>query len=152
MSVDFQRLESVRARQRSQRKRWLSVLSILAGAAGAVALIQLAASVMPAWRDLVPLLSRGAALVEARSLVEARGRVETIERETRTIRISSGFLGLTSVALVVTEDTLIVVGEKEGGFGDIRPGEPVVAAYEVGRGGLQAKRVEVVRPAKPSGN
>jgi hypothetical protein len=152
MSVDFQRLESVRARQRSQRKRWLSVLSILAGAAVAVALIQLAASVMPAWRDLVPLLSRGAALVEARGVVEARGRVETIERETRTIRISSGFLGLTSVALVVTEDTLIVVGEKEGGFGDIRPGEPVVAAYEVGRGALQAKRVEVVRPAKPSGN
>ena len=106
---------------------------------------QLAASVMPGWRDIVPLLSRGAAL-------EVRGRVETIERETRTIRISSGFLGLTSVALVVTEDTLIVVGEKEGGFGDIRPGEPVVAAYEVGRGALQAKRVEVVRPAKPSGN
>ena len=116
MSLDFQRLETVRARQRSQRKRWVSVLSILAGAAVVVALIQLAASVMPAWRDIVPLLSRGAALVEA------RGRVETIERETRTIRISSGFLGLTSVALVVTEETLIVVGEKEGGFGDIRAG------------------------------
>ena len=94
----------------------------------------------------MPVLSRGAALVEA------RGRIETIERETRTIRISSGFLGLTSVALVVTEETLIVVGEKEGGFGDIRPGEPVVAAYETGRGALQAKRVEVVLPATPSGN
>jgi hypothetical protein len=146
MSLDFQRLESVRARQRSQRKRWVSGLSILAGAAVVVALVPLAASVMPAWRDIVPVLSRGAALVEA------RGRVETIERETRTIRISSGFLGLTSVALVVTEETLIVVGEKEGGFGDIRPGEPVVAAYESGRGALQAKRVEVVLPATPSGN
>jgi hypothetical protein len=146
MSVDFQRLESVRARQRSQRKRWLSVLSVIAGAAVLLAVSQLAASVMPGWRDIAPLLSRGAALLEA------RGRVDTIERETRTIRISSGFLGLTSVALVVTEDTLIVVGEKEGGFGDIRPGEPVVAAYEVGRGALQAKRVEVVLPAKPSGN
>ena len=146
MSRDFQRLESVRARQRSQRKRWLSVLSILAGAAVVVALIQVAASVVPAWRDIVPLLSRGAVLVEA------RGRIETIEHETRTIRISSGFLGLTSVALVVTEETVIVVGEKEGGFGDIRPGEPVVAAYETGRGALQAKRVEVVLPAKPSGN
>jgi hypothetical protein len=146
MSVDFQRLESVRARQRSRRKRWLSVLSVLAGATVVLAVSQLAASGMPGWRDIMPLLSRGAALLEV------RGRVETIERETRTIRISSGFLGLTSVALVVTEDTLIVVGEKEGGFGDIRPGEPVVAAYEVGRGALQAKRVEVVRPAKPSGN
>ena len=34
---------------------------------------------------------------------EARGRVDVIERETRTIRITSGFLGLTSVALIVTE-------------------------------------------------
>ena len=66
MSRDFQRLETVRARQRSQRKRWLSVLSILAGAVVVVALIHLAASVMPAWRDIVPLLSHGAALVEAR--------------------------------------------------------------------------------------
>ena len=83
------------------------------------------------------LLSRGTSLV-----VEARGRVEMVERDTRTIRISSGFLGLTSVALVVTEDTLIVVGDKEGGFGDIRLGEPVVAAYEIGRRRLarQARR------------
>ena len=76
----------------------------------------------------------------------------TISNATPAPSISSGFFGLTSVAVVVTEETLIVVGEKEGGFGDIRPGEPVVAAYEAGRGALQAKRVEVVLPAKPSGN
>jgi hypothetical protein len=147
MRVDFQRFESVRARQRSERRRWLSVLSALAASVVLMAVIQLAGPMLPGWREIVPLLSRGAL-----PLAEARGRVETVERESRTIRISSGFLGLTSVALVITDDTLIVVGEKEGGFGDIHLGEPVVAAYEVRPGPWQAKRVEVVVPARASGN
>jgi hypothetical protein len=146
MSVDFQRFESVRARQRSERRRWLSLLSALAVIAVIVAVIQVAGPATPGWAGIVQLLNRGASLV-----VEARGRVEVVERETRTIRIASGFLGLTSVALVVTENTLIVVGEKEGGFGDIRPGEPVIAAYEIGHRPLQAMRVEVVLPARAPG-
>jgi hypothetical protein len=77
---------------------------------------------------------------------EARGRVETVEVHTGIIRVSSGFLGLMSVALLVTPETLIVVGDKEGGFGDIRQGERVVAAYEVRRGALEATRVEVFPP------
>ena len=147
MSVDFQRFESVRARQRSERRRWLSFLSALAAAAVIIAVLQIAGPLTPTWGSVAPLLSRGASLVR-----EVRGRVEAIERQTRTIRITSGFLGLASVALVVTDDTLIVVGEKEGGFGDIRQGEPVVAAYEIGRAPLQARRVEVMLPARPSGN
>jgi hypothetical protein len=123
------------------------VLSALAVATVLIAAIQVAGPMLPGWAGLARLLSRGASLVG-----EARGRVELVERDTRTIRIKSGFLGLTSVALVVTEDTLIVVGEKEGGFGDIRLGEPVVAAYEIGRDPLQARRVEVVLPARAPGN
>ena len=147
MSVDFQRLQSVRARQRSERRRWLGVLSTLAGAAVIIAALQIAGPLMPEGAGIARLLSSGASLVG-----EARGRVEMVERDTRTIRIASGFLGLTSVALIVTEDTLIVVGEKEGGFGDIRLGEPVVAAYKIGRDALQAKRVEMVLPARAPGN
>ena len=147
MSVDFQRFESVRARQRSERRRWLGLLAALAVAVVAIAVIQVAAPMTPWWGGVMSLLSRGASIVG-----EARGRVERVERDTRTIRISSGFLGLTSVALVITENTLIVVGEKEGGFGDIRLGEPVVAAYEIGRGPLRAKRVEIVLPATVPGN
>jgi hypothetical protein len=147
VSVDFQRFESVRARQRSERRRWLGLLAALAVAAVMIAVIQVAAPMMPWWGGVMSLLSRGASIVG-----EARGRVERVERDTRTIRISSGFLGLTSVALVITENTLIVVGEKEGGFGDIRLGEPVVAAYEIGRGPLRAKRVEIVLPATVPGN
>jgi hypothetical protein len=138
MSVDFQRFESVRARQRSERRRWLGFLAALAVATVIVTTFQVAGPTLPGWSEIVPFLT-GASLPR-----EARGRVDSIERDTRTIRIASGFLGLSSVALVVTETTLIVVGEKEGGFGDIRQGEPVVAAYETGRRPLQATRVEVM--------
>ena len=78
---------------------------------------------------------------------EARGRVEIVAPEAGLIRVSSGFLGLMSVALLVTPETLIVVKDKEGGFGDIRQGERVVAAYEVRRGALEAKRVEMFSPS-----
>src|SRR5258707_13701423 len=99
MSADFQRFQSVRARQRAERRRWLSVLSALAATA-LIAAIQVAGPMMPGGAEIARLLSRGASLVG-----ETRGRVEMVERDTRTIRIKSGFLGLTSVALVVTEDT-----------------------------------------------
>jgi hypothetical protein len=66
-----------------------------------------------------------------------------VEPETGVIRVSSGFLGLMSVELVVTPETLIVVGDKEGGFTNIREGERVVATYEVRPDTLWAKRVEV---------
>ena len=145
-SVDFQRFESVRARRRSERRRWLSFLAALSVAAVVIATIQVAGPTLPGWSEIVPFLT-GASLPR-----EARGRVDSIERDTRTIRIASGFLGLSSVALVITEATLIVVGEKEGGFGDIQQGEPVVVAYETGRRPLQATRVEVVLPAKPQAN
>jgi len=142
MSVDFQRFESVRARQRSERRRWLSFVGALAGAMVIVAAFQIAGPILPAWSEISPFLS-GASLSR-----EARGRVDSIERDTRIIHIRSGFLGLSSVALVVTQSTLIVVGDKEGGFGDIHPGEPVVAAYGTGHRPLHATRVEVMLPGK----
>ena len=146
MSVDFQRFESVRARRRSERRRWLGVLVALAAVVVVVAAFQIGGPTLPGWSEIIPFLT-GASLPR-----EARGRVDSIERDTRTIRITSGLLGLSSVALVVTETTLIVVGEKEGGFGDIRQGEPVVAAYETGRRPLQATRVEVMLAPKAPGH
>jgi hypothetical protein len=53
------------------------------------------------------------------------------------------FLGLIPVELVVTPETLMVVGDKEGGFADIREGERVVGIYEARLDTLWAKRVEV---------
>jgi hypothetical protein len=90
----------------------------------------------------LPLLSRGASLV-GEVLAEARGRIETVEQAAGIIRVSSGFLGLMSIDLVVTPETLIVVGDKEGGIGDLRQGERVIATYEVRPDTFWAKRVEV---------
>ena len=149
MSTDFQRLASVRARQRSRRMRWVRAVWALAMGIGIV----LGWLVAPRLTRL-PVLGQGVAASSPAAWVvvdahgEARGRVETVEVHTGIIRVSSGFLGLISVALLVTPETLIVVGDKEGGFGDIRQGERVVAAYEVRRGALEATRVEVFPPPR----
>jgi hypothetical protein len=147
MSVDFQRLERVRAaRQSSRRKRWVRIASTLAMVLALAAVGQRVAT-----RE-VPFLSQGAALV-GQALGEARGRVATVEPAAGIIRVASGFLGLLSVELVITPDTLIVVGDKEGGFGDLREGESVVATYEVHSDTLRARRVELTgRDLRPHGN
>jgi hypothetical protein len=75
---------------------------------------------------------------------EAEGWVKSAEPSTSTIRVSSGFLGLSSVSLVVAPDTLIIVGGKEGGFGDMYEGRRVRAAYEERPDGFRAKSIEVV--------
>ncbi len=143
MSIDFQRLERVRAvRRSSRRKRWVRIVSTLAMAAATVTV-----STRVVTRT-VPVLSRGAALV-GEALGEARGRVEAVEPVAGIIRVSSGFLGLLSVDLVVRPETLIVVGDKEGGFGDLREGQRVVATYEIRPGTLRATRVEVFPRGEP---
>lgn len=156
VSVDFQRLASVRARQRARRKREIGALTALVGAVMVVAAGWLAAPLIPgqlltAFAPGLSALGRGAWLVDA-AHGEAQGWVQTVEPDTGIIRVSSGFLGLMSIALRVTPDTLIVVGNKEGGFGDIRLGERVVAAYDVQPGALQARRVEVFLPGRHGGN
>lgn len=141
MSIDFQRLERVRAvRRSSRRKRWVRIVSTLAMAAATVTV-----STRVVTRT-VPVLS--AALV-GEALGEARGRVEAVEPVAGIIRVSSGFLGLLSVDLVVRPETLIVVGDKEGGFGDLREGRRVVATYEIRPGTLRATRVEVFPRGEP---
>jgi hypothetical protein len=146
VSVDFQRLERVRARQHSRRRRWLRGLSTLVIAAVILGVgrlvVPMVPGLLPALERNLPLLSRGASLV-GEVLAEAQGRVEIVEGAAGIIRVSSGFLGLMSVELIVTSDTLIVVGDKEGGFGDLREGERVIATYAVRPDTLWAKRVEV---------
>ena len=146
MSVDFQRLAQVRARH-SRRRRWIRGLSTLAVAALIIAASQIATPMLPgrllaSWLEQsVPWLSTGPAPMAE----EAQGRVRIVDPGTGIIRVSSGFFGLMSVELVVTPETLIVVGDKEGGFGDIRDGSHVRAAYETRPGTtLHATRVEVV--------
>jgi hypothetical protein len=156
MSADFERLAAVRARLRARRRRWLRAAAA-GGVAATLAMAAVgAARLMPG--QLLTALAPGlSALVRSAWSMgtahgEARGWVETVEPDTGIVRVSSGFLGLMSVVLRVTPDTLIVVGNKEGGFGDIRLGERVSAAYEVHPGALQARRVEVFPPGRNGGN
>jgi hypothetical protein len=146
MSVDFRRLAQVRARESSRRKRRLRGLSVLGVAAVIVAVSQFVAPVLPGRLLASRLVPRALFLSPAAAPVseEARGRVEIVEPGAGIIRVSSGFLGLAWVELVVDPETLIVVGDKEGGFGDIRNGGRVKAAYDASRGILRAKRVEII--------
>jgi hypothetical protein len=146
MSVDFQRLAEVRAR-RSRRRRGVLVLVALGVVGLLVAAGQLTVSLLPE-RSLASLLPHGPPFVgpgaPPPTVEHVNGAVKVVEPKAGRIRVSSGFLGLTSVELVVTPETLIVVGDKEGGFGDIREGRRVNAAYETRPGPSLAKRVEVV--------
>jgi hypothetical protein len=154
MRTDFRRLAQVRARQSSRRKRRLRGLSVLGIAAVIVSVSQFVAPVLPGRLLASRLAPRALFLSPAAAPVsepaaapvseEARGRVEIVEPGAGIIRVSSGFLGLASVELVVDPETLIVVGDKEGGFGDIRDGGRVKAAYDASRGTLRAKRVEII--------
>jgi hypothetical protein len=156
VSADFQRLASVRARQQTRRKHWLTaVAAVVVGAvvvgAGGVAVSLKPGQLLTAFAPGVSALGRSGWLMGA-GPGETQGWVHTVEPDTGIVRLSSGFLGLMSVVLWVTPDTLIVVGNKEGGFGDIRLGERVSAAYDVQPGALRARRVEVFPPARNSGN
>ncbi len=75
---------------------------------------------------------------------EAEGWVKSATPSTNSIRVSSGFLGLSSVTLIVPLETLIVVAGKEGGFDDLHEGRRVRAIYEARPTGLRAKSIEVL--------
>jgi hypothetical protein len=74
----------------------------------------------------------------------AEGHLKSTDVATRTVRITSGFLGLDSLSLQVTPDTMIGVNGKLGGFGDLDRGQLVRVAYEVASNRRVASRVEVL--------
>jgi hypothetical protein len=54
--------------------------------------------------------------------LEYEGRVRKVEPVTRTLQLSSGILGLGTMTFSLSDETRILVAEKEGGLGDLRPG------------------------------
>jgi hypothetical protein len=146
MNLEFQRLARVRARQLSRRRRWLRILAAALVTIAVVATGQLAARVLGS-RRLAASSEAGLALPGqvAALYAEARGRVGAVEARAGIVRVAWGFLGLMSVDLRVTADTVIVVGDKEGGLGDIREGDDVVATYELRPDARRATRIELFR-------
>jgi hypothetical protein len=64
--------------------------------------------------------------------------------EANTIHVNSGPFGGGVVPLLVTRNTRITVGSKEGWFEDIRPGGQVKVVYHVAHGKRLARTVEVL--------
>ena len=64
--------------------------------------------------------------------------------EANTIHVNSGPFGGGVVPLLVTRNTRITIGSKEGWFEDIRPGGQVKVVYQVAHGKRLARTVEVL--------
>lgn len=64
--------------------------------------------------------------------------------EANTIHVNSGPFGGGVVPLLVTKNTKITVGSKEGWFEDIRPGGQVKVVYQVAHGKRLARTVELL--------
>ena len=75
--------------------------------------------------------------------------------EANTIHVSSGPFGGGVIPLLVTRQTRITVGSKEGWFDDIRPGGQVKVSYEISHGQRRARSVQLLvdevpkRPVRP---
>jgi hypothetical protein len=75
--------------------------------------------------------------------------------EANTIHVNSGPFGGGVVPLLVTKNTRITVGSKEGWFEDIRPGGQVKVVYQMAHGKRLARTVELLvdqgprRPVRP---
>ena len=74
---------------------------------------------------------------------EARGRVGKVDPFERTIHVRTNVFGMGAVAFTLSEDTRIVVGDKDGGFGDFHDGVLVKIVYQRRRASLVASCVEL---------
>ena len=88
---------------------------------------------------------RGAQLIGV-----AEGHIKSADAASHTLRIASGFLGLGSLALDITADTIIAIHGKLGGLGDLDRGQLVRVAYEVASDRLVAARVELLNAGSPT--
>jgi len=88
------------------------------------------------WYSSVP---RATAL-EANAGVIA-GDVWAVEADSGTVSVSTSLFGFNAIPVTVTPETTIVVGDKEGGFGDLYRGTPVRILYERRDDSLVAIRV-----------
>jgi hypothetical protein len=79
------------------------------------------------------------------------GPVKSTDEHGQVVRVASGFLGLSSLPIVVTPETTIAVDGKLGWWGDLQRGLRVRVVYEVTPGErLVASRVEVLDQASAS--
>jgi len=72
------------------------------------------------------------------------GWVKSVDKETRTFSVASWFMGLwPRTRVAVTRDTRILVGDKEGGLGDLQEGRWVRICYDEGSSVAQPVEIRV---------
>jgi hypothetical protein len=75
----------------------------------------------------------------------AQGTVWTADLRARTMRVTWDPFGIRTVPFALTEQTRVVVGDKEGAFGDLYEGTAVRVTYERRDTVLVARCVEALR-------
>ena len=92
-----------------------------------------------------------AAVQGQRVIGGVEGPVKSTDEHAQVVRVASGFLGLSSLPIVVTPETTIAVDGKLGWWGDLQRGLLVRVIYEVTPDErLVASRVEVLDQASAS--
>ena len=83
-------------------------------------------------------------LVNGRLVGETSGYVGRVDRDARTVDVSSSLVGWRPVVLVVNEHTAIQVQDRPGEIGDLVKDLPVRVSYEVVGDKRLAKSIEVI--------
>jgi hypothetical protein len=121
---------------------------VLKGIAAATLLVLLAAATLIVW----PLVSppdpdASLRLVNGRLLGETSGYLARIDHERRTVDVSASILGVRPVGLVVDAETVILVQDRQGGFGDLWNDLPVRVSYEMLGATRLARVIEILTGA-----
>ncbi len=81
-------------------------------------------------------------MVNGRLVGEATGYVAAVDSTERILKISTSVLDLRPVTLSVGNDATIMIGDKQGGLGDLAVDMPVRVAYSLEGGSRRAIAVE----------
>jgi hypothetical protein len=123
-------------------------LSRIAGAVAIVAVLVVTA--MVTWSVLRPSDHESTTQVAGGpALGDLTGYVGRVDRESRTIDVSTSLLGVRPVILNVTNDTSIMVRGKQGGLGDLSKDMPVRVFYEVRDDVKYVTSIQVVTEEAP---
>jgi len=122
-------------------------LSRIAGAVAIAAVLVVTA--MVTWSVLRQSDHETPQIAGGPALGDLTGYVGRVDRESRTIDVSTSLLGVRPVILNVTNDTSIMVRGKQGGLGDLSKDMPVRVFYEVRDDVKYVTSIQVVTEEAP---